>query len=141
MWTAIISAAAGLLGVLVGGFVSYATERRQRADDAARARRLAARVLTDELSWCQSGTMAALETGRWWRDEDGERVRAAWREYRAAFADIPAGEWGCLTLAALAAGRPRGGEPGAPLDPDKRGGVQQQVELLAKAQDILKPYR
>jgi hypothetical protein len=80
----------GLVGVVVGGLLTAGLDWWRRRVDERGARRLAARILVDELA-----ALGAAHSHRNYKVFVGaaNRLVAAWREYRTALATLRHHDW------------------------------------------------
>jgi hypothetical protein len=97
-----VEAIFGLVGVIVGGLLTAGVNWLARRGDRGRSRRLAARILSDELSWHRTYIQGRLERGELVRLPDRASLHDAWLEHRASLADLPSRDYSAVQLAVLA---------------------------------------
>lgn len=92
----------GLLGVLVGGLITWAVELWQARYQRREKGRVAVRLLLDEFGTCLSRAEASLDQGIWWLPEN-DLPLDVWHIHRADLAAVlPIDDWLKLGVAALA---------------------------------------
>jgi hypothetical protein len=99
----VLAALFGLVGVIVGGVITYLAQTRATREQRRRDERLAARILMSELRWWQVWLDAAVEQQDPRLLDPPNAVRDAWNGARSALVDLSSDEWGIVNTAVRAA--------------------------------------
>ena len=91
----------GFAGVVIGGLLAGGIEFLRRWLDRRGSRRLAARVLADEISSVLADAELSLKQQEL-RISDMSVLESAWREHRVAFESIDWSDWNALQHAVVA---------------------------------------
>lgn len=83
----------GLLGVIVGGLITAGVDERRRYIERRAQRRLAARILIDELTWVSASAREAADSRNLTLLRDSSDLVDAWRTHRHALGDLAWEHW------------------------------------------------
>jgi hypothetical protein len=127
----------GLVGVVVGGLLTAGANWLATRADRRRSRRLAARILSDELSYHRVYIQGRLDKGEVVRLPDHTSLHEAWLEHRVSLADLPWSDYGVVQHAVLIIVR-------MPVDPDRprasTDAMRSALDVIDDAAGVLKKH-
>jgi hypothetical protein len=135
----------GLIGVVVGGVLTFGTDWLSRHVERRRARRLAARVMIDELAWFVGTMGMAVDVDDVRMLASGEDVHSAWREHQPALTELPTADWDTVHKVVLLAANLRASLVKSEETPHGAASLQADHEAISeafkRAHEALNPHR